>query len=212
MWKNRTARLPGVAMKLTIGVLLTVLLSGCGSLTKSNIPAIHTWWLVPIQANSVAAASPDASTAVLVNVEVIPGLDTADILTLSPNAELSRFTGARWADELPELLRSLTGRSLASTGQYDIVSRRDSPNLHRCQLRLQVKAFYAELSGSGIPEDVRIAMSAEYYCKNKATRRVLEFDKRIPVNADKMGTIVAAFQSGLNQAMTELSSQMQQAD
>lgn len=210
MLKNKTIRLPGAAMKLTVFALLTLLLSACSGLTKSNVPAIHTWWLVPLSADVAGSAS--EPIAVLVNVEVIPGLDTADILTLSPNAELSRFTGARWADELPELLRSLAGRSLASTGHYEIFTRRDSPNLHRCQLRLQVKAFYAELSAGGIPQNVRVAMSGEYSCKGVATQRVLEFDKRVPVAADKMGTIVAAFQSGLNQAMTELTSHIQQTE
>lgn len=215
MLKNKTVRWPGAPMKITIFVLLATLLSGCGGLTKSNVPAIHTWWLVPLSADmagSSNAAANDQSTAVLVNVEVIPGLDTAEILTLSPNAELSRFTGARWADELPELLRSLVGRSLASTGHYEIVTRHNSPNLDRCSVNLQVRAFYTELAASGAPQNVRIAMSGQYHCKDTAARSVLEFDKRVPLSSGKMGTIVAAFQSGLNQAMNELISHMQQAE
>lgn len=215
MLKNRTIRFPDAAIKTVVFVLLAALLSACSGLTKSSVPAIHTWWLVPLSADLTGSANDakgDQPAALLVDVEVVPGLDTADILTLSPNAELSRFTAARWADELPELLRSLTGRSLASTGQFEIVTRSDSTNLHRCQLRLLVKAFYAELSASGIPQDVRIAMSADYSCKGVATRHVLEFDQRIPVSADNMGTIVAAFQSGLNRAMTELGSHIQDTE
>jgi ABC-type uncharacterized transport system auxiliary subunit len=193
---------------------MTVFLVGCSSLTKSDAPAANTWWLEPLVAGAVdsgASVATDDRVSVLVDIDVIPGLDTPDILNLAPNAELSRYTGARWADDLPELLRSLVSRSLESTGHYEVVNRRNSRNLDRCQVRLQVQAFYAELSATGSTNNIRVSMIGDYVCNN-SDRRVLDFDTRVPVNGDRMGSIVAAFQSGLNQAMEELITRLQHLD
>ena len=196
-----------------IGVV-TLFLTGCGGLTKSDVPAINTWWLEPL--HSTAVTAPDGSqgrqpTSVLVAIDVIPGLDTAAILTLTPDAQLNRFSGARWTGELPVLLNSLVSRSLDGSGKFEVVTRRDSRDLDRCMLRLQVRAFYAELAANDNVEDVRIAMSGDFSCKDTLTRR-LEFDKRVAVGSDHMANIVAAFQSGLDQILNELIGQIQQAD
>lgn len=212
MSKNNLVYSSLLTKAVAIGVM-TVFLIGCSSLTKSDAPAINTWWLEPLAAggSSDGSVATDERASVLVNIDVIPGLDTPDILNLAPNAELSRYTGARWADDLPELLRSLVSRSLESTGRYEVVNRRNSRNLDRCQVRLQVRAFYAELSASGSTNNIRVSISGDYICKD-SDRRVLDFDTRVPVSSDKMGSIVAAFQSGLNQAMEELITRLQQLD
>lgn len=186
------------------------LLAGCSGLTKSDAPASSIWWLKPLTASSdtVSSNAGDTSTNVLVLVSVVPGLDTANILNLSPNAELSNYSGAHWADELPELLNSLIGRTMESRGGYAVVSRRNSRNLDRCLLRLVVEAFYAELDQAGSTEDVHIAYSGEYLCEG-APVRYLEYDSRTPVMAEKMSSIVASFQSGLNESLERLMHQIQ---
>lgn len=198
-------------LRLGVIVLMALGLSGCSGLTTSDSAAISTWWLEPLAGSGSAVNdSPESSdnTSVLVSVTVVPGLDTANILNLSPNAELNYYTGARWADELPELLNSLVGRTLESQGGYQVVSRRNSLNLDRCILRLEVKAFYAELSQSGKTEDVHISFSGEYSCVGDPSR-FFKVDSRTPVKADRIGSIVASFQTGLNSSLEQLLTQIQ---
>ena len=199
------------ALGVGLAVLFAALISGCSSLTKSDSPAISNWWLKPLQGGGAGAqqnSTADKPTKVLLIVSVVPGLDTANILNLSPDAQLSHYSGARWADEVPELMTSLVARSLEANGNFQVVSRRDSRDLDRCILRLDLSAFYAELNRSGSTEDVHIAYTGEYRCDGEADRP-LEFDSRTPVNADKMSSIVASYQTGLNAAIEQLLQQIQ---
>jgi len=206
MLKNNDFEVPRSMLRLCVIVLMALVLSGCGGLTKSDSAAISTWWLEPLpESGSAVNNSPERSdnAIVLVSVTVVPGLDTANILNLSPNAELNYYTGARWADDLPELLNSLVGRTLEAQGGYQVVSRRNSRDLDRCILRLEVKAFYAELSQSGKTEDVHISFSGEYSCEGDPSR-FFKVDSRTPVKVEKMGSIVSSFQAGLNAALEQL--------
>jgi ABC-type uncharacterized transport system auxiliary subunit len=214
MLKNRHVGSPNKLTRLTVLGVMAMFLVGCSGLTKSDIPAVNTWWLEPLNARDLPAPGNSASeqpSSVLVDIAVIPGLDTSAILTLSPDAELNRFSGATWTGDLAELLQSLVSRSLNSSTQFEVVTRRNSRDLDRCILRLQVRAFYAELSVNGNAEDIRIAMSGDYDCKDGPNRR-MDFDKRVSVKSDRMVAIVAAFQSGLNEITKEMILQMQQSD
>lgn len=210
MLKNRVFKISGRILKLGLLVCTTLVLNGCAGLTKSDSAPVSIWWLEPL--NESAPAASDASgessnTNVLVSVTVVPGLNTANILNLSPNAELNHYSGARWAGELPELLSSLVERTLESQGGYQIVNRGTSRNLNRCLLQLEVKAFYAELNHTGSTDDVHIAFTGEYRCQGAASRP-LKIDSRTPVKADKLSSIVSSFQSGLNAALKQLLSQI----
>ena len=206
--KNRTIGLAISSFMPCVLALSFLLLAGCGSLTRSDAPATSTWWLEPLAGNGLSdGVDDDDRTSVLVHVSVVPGLDTANILNLSPNAELSYYTGARWTDELPELLNSLIARSLESDGRYQVVSRRNSRNLDRCILRVEVKAFYAELNQAGNTDEVLISMSGAYRCEG-APGREFHIERRTAVSTNKMSTIVAAFQSGLNASLEQILAQI----
>ena len=72
--------------------------------------------------HSVQASSSEPVTSVAVSVVVVPGLDTDRMLTLSEDSELNYFAAARWADHIPEMLESLTGRTLQASGTFDVIS------------------------------------------------------------------------------------------
>lgn len=206
MLKNRGFEVSRSAIKLCLVVFATLVLNGCASLTKSDAAPITIWWLEPLTGSEPVQSDTSEKASdinVLVNVVVVPGLNTANILNLSPNAELSHYSGARWAGELPELLNSLVERTLASRGGYQVVSRRDSRDLNRCVLQLEVKAFYAELNQAGSSEDVHIAFSGEYSCAGVANR-LLKVDSRTPVTANKLSSIVTSFQTGLDASLEQL--------
>lgn len=210
MLKSRGFKIPERILKIALLVCATLVLNGCAGLTKSDSVPVSIWWLEPLNASAPAvsdASGESSSTNVLVSVTVVPGLNTANILNLSPNAELSHYSGARWASALPELLGSLIERTLESQGGYRIVSRGTSRDLNRCLLQLEVKAFYAELNHAGSTADVHIAFAGEYSCRG-AVNRPLKVDLRTPVQADRLSSIVSSFQSGLNASLTQLLGQI----
>lgn len=182
-------------IRLTLPGLL--FLTACGGLTTSDKPVTRTWMLMPMESSSGSAASAEVTTIEL-SVVVVPGLDTDKILTLSSDAELNNFTGARWAEHTPELLESLLARSLQGTARYEVVA-----NQADCDLHLEVQEFYAYTGSSGVASEVRIQIDGQYSCGSENSKR-LHLQESVPVHEDRMSAIVASFQSGVNKVMSLL--------
>lgn len=183
-------------------VVMMLTLNACSGLTKSDTPAMKTWWLEPYEGLTRAEAS---ALPVLLKLSVtpVPGLDTERILTLSDNAELNHYGGARWAENLPELLASLTGRSLESSGRFNLVSEGTARGQGHCDLHLEVQEFFTELGSSGQTGGVRVAIHGRYQCES-AEALPLQLKATVQVHDERMSVIVAAFQQATDDVLKEL--------
>ena len=200
MWKNRMTMNSRKIPQL-IFVLLYVLGAGaCSGLNQSDKPAAQTWWLEPYSENIFSSSAETAET-VSVSVTAVPGLDTQRILTLSENAELNKFAGARWADSLPELLTSLVSRSLDGSERFEVLTA--SAGTENCELELEVRAFYATLDLNERTTGVTVALSGRYLCKDSKTI-LIDLDSTVPVSGDRMTVIVEGFQRAVDAVMVDL--------
>ena len=181
--------------------LLSILLNACSGLTSSDQPANTTWWLKPYT-GAMQTDSHEAPRMIAVSVTVVPGLDTNRILTLSDDAELNRYAAARWADNLPELVKSLVGRMLESSGRFEVASGRIKSSSEECDLQLEVREFFAELDGDGKTSRVRVAIDGRHQCGSVAVP--IQLSASIPVHDDRMSVIVAAFQEAVDSVLEEL--------
>ena len=206
MWSNRPVM--NITRKFVIfGLTILILfVSACSGLTRSDKPATKTWWLKPYTATTQAMNN-DEVLLVAVSVTVVPGLDTDQILTLSNTAELNQYAGARWADNLPELLASLVSRTLEASGRFEVVSDLTGASSEDCVLQLESKEFFAQLSPSGQTTGARIAIDGRYQCES-AESVPINVNVSIPVHGDRMSEIVAAFQQALDQAMQKMLEQL----
>ena len=96
-------------------------INACSGLTQSDRPATNTWWLEPYTDMSGLPSS-DPALLVAVSVTVVPGLDTDRILTLSQKSQLNHYSGARWADNLPELLTSMVTRTIQASPRFELAA------------------------------------------------------------------------------------------
>jgi len=190
--------------KLLVAGLVVALLTtvACSGLTRSDKPATRTWWLEPYTSTAKHLSS-DPVVAVEISVSVVPGLDTDRILTLSNEAELNQFTAARWADNLPELVASLTGRALQASGRYDVLPSHGGGGRNGCDLHLEVREFFASIGSTGQATGVRVAVAGHYQCHSDEPVPI-HLNASIPVHADHMSAIIAAFQQGMDRVMVEL--------
>jgi len=183
-------------------LLLNFLLNACSGLTSSDQPANTTWWLKPYT-GAMQANPHEVPRMIAVSVTVVPGLDTNRILTLSDDAELNRYTSARWADNLPELVKSLAGRALESSGRFEVVAGRIKSGSEYCDLQLEVREFFAELDGDGKTSGVRVAIDGRYQC-GSVEPVPLQLSASVSVHDERMSVIVAAFQNAVDRVMVEL--------
>ena len=187
-------------------LILALSVSACGGLNHSDKPATNTWWLEPYTGMTQETPS-DPAPLVAISITVVPGLDTDRILTLSDDAVLNQFAAARWADNLPELVTSLVGRTLEASGRFDIVSGRAGGSSENCELRLELQEFFARLSPSGQTTGVQVAIEGRFQCESDEPVP-LKLNASIPVNDERMSVIVAAFQQAMNSVMRDLLKQL----
>ena len=202
MWSNKTVM--KIPRYFVVFLLLSasLVINACGGLTRSDKAATKTWWLQPYTGVTVAQPS-DPALLVDVSITVIPGLDTNRILTLSQTAELNHYSGARWADNLPELATSLVARTLQASPGFEVVPDRTPGGREDCDLKLEIQKFFAAIDVSGVTTAVRVAMDGQYQCgQNKPVS--IQLNASVPVNDDRMSAIVAAFQQAMDGVMRDM--------
>ena len=152
---------------------------------------------------AVPAEPADPPLRVVLSVTVIPGLDSDRILTLSDDAELSQFAAARWVDHLPELVSSLTGRSLQATGQFEVASERATSRADVCNLELEIREFFADIGSTGRVSGVRVAINGSFECESSVPI-VFHSASSVAVADERMNVIVAAFQQAMDSVTKDI--------
>ena len=198
-----------ISVKTAVVCLMLMLtLSACSALTRSDEPAMTTWWLVPYTGAARLETNADnLPQLVLVHVSAIPGLDSDRILALTADAELKPYAGARWTDHIPELAASLIGRTLEASGRFELASVGSQGPAERCDLTLEVREFFAFTGASGQTDRVMVAMDGFYQCGSDAAVHI-QLKRSVNVTDSRMKTVVAAYQRACDEVMKELLGQM----
>ena len=185
-----------------LAVLAMLLMAqGCGGILTSDQPARQTYLLTPL-ATSLPATAGDGAVDLALDVAAIPGLDTDRILALGADARLQPVSNARWTDHLPEVLTSILERSLEATGQFSSVHGSDHAAEGGWLLQLEVREFFGIQDGAGNTSSVRVGLAGNIECNGD--RHPLRLDEAHPVAAQRLASVVAAHQAGLDGVTREL--------
>lgn len=208
-WNWRDDVITSNAGKHTIVILMASIwvLSACSGLTKSDKPATTNWWLKPYN-GATQQTTDEAVVPVALTVKAVPGLDSDQILTLSTDAQLKPYSGARWVDHAPELLASLLGRSMEASGPFEVLTQRSGWGAESCDLQLELREFYADLNSAGTTTGVRVAIDGRYLC-DSASPVDIKSNAFVVVNDERMSVIVAAFQKAVDQVTQDMLDQLQ---
>jgi ABC-type uncharacterized transport system auxiliary subunit len=141
--------------------MVTLSLGACSGLTRSDKPAVNTWWLNPYTGMAQVDAAEEVQEVSL-NVTVVPGLDTDQILTLSRSSKLKPYAGARWVDNLPELGTSLVARTLDASGRFDVQPGLSKGSSGKCILNLEFQKFFASMNSANETGSVHVSFDAHY--------------------------------------------------
>ena len=186
---------------LFYAVFSALALTACSGILNSGKPARQVYLLEPLAASSPSEA--DANGPELaITVTAVPGLDTEHILSLGSDARLHQVANARWTDHQPEVLTSISRRSLASTGRFSRVT--EGPNAHGTswRLELEIQEFFGVQDGGGDTSSVRIRLEGVIRCNG--AEPVFSLADETSVGQQNLGAIVAAHQRVLDSAMRQL--------
>lgn len=198
----RSPGLQSTGLAVLVALCLVLGLAGCGGLLKSDAPLVTEWWLVPTQLTTPAAGP---ALPLLLDLDVVPGLNTDRVLNLGDNARLNSYAGARWPDPLPDVLQSLVQRSMESISEGPVHAGFRATD-EACLLQLEVREFFGRVDSSETTRRVQVGMHGALTCPGY--QRLVASVKTVPVADNRMSIIVAAFQQALDQCLQDLASQM----
>ena len=207
--------------------LACLLLAGCSSWLKSNVPVSQVYVLRPTwsagaatssaattSAATTPAATPMAITAstaaaptATLQVEfpiAAPGLATDGIAVLRSGERLDYYSAARWAGAAPGMLQMLAIDALRATHRFTMVESDAGPFGSEYVLSLELDHFEAEYSSAG-PPTVHVALVGTF--GKRGSREVLASvaaDSRVSADADRLQAVVAAFERATGDALSQL--------
>lgn len=193
--RRRLRRLNPVS-RATLALFALLALGACSSLLNDGRAPVSTWWLEPADLTTAPALP-----AVVLELTVVPGLDSDRILTLDDDAQLNHFEGALWPERLPEWVHSLVARSLETSPAGG------SQPPGACRLALELRRFWARLDTERKTRSVEVAMTGTLQCGNAEPAPVAA-EARETVNDHRLAAIVAAFQSAFNDTQRQLAGQL----
>jgi len=176
----------------------SLLLGGSTGVLESGKPARQVYLLQPPQAAAAQAQGP----ALILNVTAVPGLDTDRVLVLGRDARLNPVANAHWADNLPEVLTSLTRRTLSEAGRFERVAVGAIARPDEWLLEIELQAFYGIQGSSGTTERVLLRLEAALRCGERREKILLDEDTA--ASESSIARLVAAHQQVLDEALRAL--------
>lgn len=201
---------PAVVACLTrrlLPLLTALLLTGCAGVLESNKPAREVYLLQPPDGDSSSVVT--GPVKLVLSLITVPGLDTDDIQVLGPNARLIPVANAHWADNLPEVMSSLSRRTLMDSGLFQSVELGDLARPDDWQLQLELQAFYGVQNNAGATTSVLMQLEGTLRCGDNSDVFKLESSKS--AGSGSLTEIVAAHQRVLNETLQALPGRIQQA-
>lgn len=187
-------------MRIAMLAAAAALAAGCLGGLKEQVaqPLVYR-----VDAPKLAAATALAADLKVDVGAVAPGLDGTGIATLWPGRRLDYVAGARWAEELPQLLESALVQSFQDSGSLRSVQGDFGRFRATHTLVIEVRRFEADYTGGGLPV-ARVELTATV---GTAGRHVLaSFTVAASEGAaeNRQAAVVAAIDAAFARATTEL--------
>jgi ABC-type uncharacterized transport system auxiliary subunit len=189
-----------------MALLPLMLLTACAGVLTSEQPPRQNYLLRPYEATA-APAGGAAQPELLLQLAVIPGLDTDRVLALGADARLNHYANARWPDHLPEVLASVLRRALESSGRFGSVEIAATGAADAWSLALEVREFYGLQDAGGMTTSVRVGLAGRLACGGAAHE--LRVAESVPVAEERLAPVVAAHQAALDSVTRQLLERMQ---
>ena len=180
------------------------LLCGCGGFLETTIPAPQAY-VLRLPTRTPAAAAPAGGTVRVQRPEAGPGLDTDRIALLRSDQRFDFYAATRWAAPAPDIVESVLVEQLRSSGMFSAVFDDSSPYPPNYNLRCSLSRFESDYTAGGGEPTVQVALDCTFG-RHRDRALLGNFTARGSAKAsdDKLGAVVAAFESAAAIAVGEL--------
>jgi ABC-type uncharacterized transport system auxiliary subunit len=149
-----------------------------------------------------------AATLQVLRPLAAPGLGTTGIALARDGQRLDYYAASRWPSPLPELMQSLAVDALRATGKFRSVQPAGSALGADHVLQLEVRRCQAVYRGDG-PPVVEVQLLATFGRRGETgTLSTASAASSAQAAENRMQSVVAAFQSAVGAALTELAARV----
>jgi ABC-type uncharacterized transport system auxiliary subunit len=183
----------------------SLLLAGCGGFFESKLPSAQTYVLRVPPRGGAAGAPVNPGTLLIQRPEAGPGLESEFIALLRSDRRFDFYSATRWAAPAPDLVESLIVDGLRGTGLFAAVFDDSAPFAPTYNLRCHLARFEADYTTGGAAPTIHARLDCTL---GRHRDRVLlgNFTAQgsAVAGADRLNSVVAAFESAMTVALAEL--------
>jgi cholesterol transport system auxiliary component len=180
-------------------------LGGCGGFFESSIPAAQAYVLRLPSRPAQAGVTRVAGTLRVQRPVAGPGLDGDRIVLLRSDRRFDVYAATRWAAPAPDLIGSVLVDQLRGASLFSSVLDDTAPYAPRYNLRCGLKRFEADYTGGGTAPTIEVVLDCTLGRFRERTL-LANFTARgsAPAGDNRIGAVVAAFESATGEAVAEL--------
>lgn len=189
-----------------VGLAALMSFAGCGSLLETTLPAPQSYML-RLPPGAVATSASPAGSLLVLRPEPGPGLDSNRIMLLRSEKRFDSYAASLWAAPAPDLVGNILVDALRRSGEFSNVFDDHAPYPPQYSLRVTLRRFEADYTvdgGRGAPT-VFVTLDASLgRHRDRALLANFTVEGSARAAEDRMGAVVAAFESATAAAAKEL--------
>lgn len=212
---------PSRRVPIAYGIVVYALVSltACSGGLRSSEPTIVSYVLrapvieasasTPSHIGATASPTQRAPSVRVLEPAAEPGLASDGIALITADSRLDRYAGSRWADELPRVVSALAVRTLRGSSLLGTISDDSAPFGADYLLRIDIEDFEARYSGAKANGTDAPTIQVRLQCtlaRHDDHAVIASFTAQAsePANANRMTSIITAFDAAERAALTQL--------
>ena len=189
--------------------LLPLALCGCGGVFDSKIAAPQIY-VLRLPASTAPTPALTVGSVLVQRPEAGPGLDSNRIALLRSDRRFDFYSASLWAAPAPDVLENVIVEALRATKAFSAVFDDAAPFAARYDLRCTMRRFEADYTGNGDgigggAPTIHAALDCTLgRHRDRALLASFTAQGSARASEDRLGAVVAAFESATVTAMSEL--------
>jgi len=180
-------------------------LSGCGGFFESSVPAQQAYVLRLPSRPSQTEVTKVAGSVRVQRPVAGPGLDSDRIVLLRSDRRFDVYAATRWAAAAPDMLASVLTDQLRGASLFSSVLDDTAPYAPRYNLRCGLNRFEADYTGGGKAPTIEVVLDCTFgRYRDRTLLANFTAHGSAPASEDRVGAVIAAFESATGKAIAEL--------
>ena len=188
--------------------LLPLTLSGCGGVFDSKVAAPQIY-VLRLPASTAPVPALTVGSVLVQRPEAGPGLDSNRIALLRSDRRFDFFSASLWAAPAPDVVENVIVDALRGTHAFSAVFDDAAPFAARYDLRCTMRRFEADYTSGDVGSGGAPTVHAVLDCtlgrhRDRALLASFTAQGSARASEERLGAVVAAFESATATAMNEL--------